>query len=77
MAINKAQLTEAITAAFQAEMPEPTQEQREAFVRVASAISNAVATAIKQGVDTAVLTPALVSPSGPVTGTIAIQTTII
>lgn len=77
MAINKAQLAEAITGAFQNEMPEPTEAQQAAFVRVADAIADGVAVAIKQGVDTAVLTPALVSPSGPVTGTIAITTTIL
>lgn len=76
MAINKAQLKVAIKGAYEHEIPEPTEEQRAAFDRVAEAISDAVAVAIKQGVDTAVLTPALVSPSGPVTGTIAITTTI-
>jgi hypothetical protein len=61
----------AIKAAFDAEK-DKTDNQQASIDRIADAIANAVAVQIVQGINTAIVLPALVSPTGPVTGTITI-----
>lgn len=67
MPVQKTKLKNAIVAAFKAEM-EQTKDPEKSIDRIAGAISDAVAVAIVEGVNTAVI--ALSNTAGPVAGTI-------
>lgn len=72
----KADILAAFTAAFANITDDPATVQDQ----VADAIAQACADAIKRGIDSATITitnvPALVSPAGPVTGTVSSTATI-
>ncbi len=80
MPFNKAACKAGIKAAFQSEVPDPTADQLAAFDRIAEKITDAVAVQVKACIDTAAITntavPVLASPSGPVTGTVTVTSTI-
>ena len=72
MAVSISQLKTAIKAAFDGEKNQ-TDDQQGSIDRISQAIAEACATAIVQGVNTAVVTPVLLdSLNAPVTGTITI-----
>lgn len=67
MPVQKSTLQKAIKSAYIAEM-DKTSDPEESIDRIAEAIANAVAAAIVEGVNSAVIT--LSNTAGPVTGTI-------
>lgn len=72
MPVSEIRLKAAIKAAFDREKNE-IDNQQASIDRIAAAIAEAVADQIVEGINTAVVTPALVSPSGAVTGVITIK----
>jgi len=71
MPVSISTLESGIKAAFNAEK-DKTGDQQASIDNIAKAIANAVAAQIVQGINTAIVVPALVSPAGPVSGTITI-----
>jgi len=77
MGLDKSNIRDEIKSAMNAAVSiQDPDKQSQAIDDWAESIANTIVTAIQEGIDSAQVTLALTSPSGPVTGTITITTQV-